>query len=180
MSTRSLIFILLSVLINSENLAQAQSSERPEWKAFFDNHEAAGTIIIADSRGLSEKVGVYDRARASKRYSPASTFKVPHTLFALDAGVVKDEFQLSPWDGVKRGYEPHNQDQNLRSAMRNSALWVYANFANEIGENRARAYLERINYGNMNPSTESGAYWVDGKLAISAMEQVTLLKKLYR
>ena len=40
--------------------------------------------------------------RAGKRYSPASTFKVPHTLFALDAGVVKDEFQVFPWDGVKK------------------------------------------------------------------------------
>lgn len=180
MSIRYFIFFLLSVLISAEALAQEKSSERPEWKEFFDSHEATGTILIVDSRGLSEKVSVYDRVRASKRYSPASTFKVPHTLFALDAGVVKDEFQIFPWDGVKRGYEPHNQDQNLRSAMRNSALWVYENFAKEIGEKKARAYLERVDYGNMDPSTESGAYWVDGKLAISATEQVTFLKKLYQ
>ena len=87
--------------------------------------------------------------RAGKRYSPASTFKVPHTLFALDAGVVKDEFQVFPWDGVKRGYAPHNQDQNLRSAMRHSALWVYEKFAKAIGEEKARSYLSRISYGNM-------------------------------
>ena len=110
--------------------------------------------------------------RAGKRYSPASTFKVPHTLFALDAGVVKDEFQVFPWDGVKRGYAPHNQDQNLRSAMRHSALWVYEKFAKAIGEEKARSYLSRISYGNMDPSTKGGAYWVDGKLAISAEEQV--------
>ena len=56
--------------------------------------------------------------------------------FALDAGVVKDEFQVFPWDGVKRGYAPHNQDQNLRSAMRHSALWVYEKFAKAIGEGK--------------------------------------------
>ncbi len=180
MNTRYFIFFLLSVLISSDALAQENNSERPEWNEFFDRHESTGTILIVDSRGLSEKVSIYDKVRANKRYSPASTFKVPHTLFALDAGVVKDEFQIFPWDGVKRGYEPHNQDQNLRSAMRNSALWVYANFANEIGEKKARAYLERVGYGNMDPSTESGAYWVDGKLAISAAEQVMFLKKLYK
>ena len=30
---------------------------------------------------------------AQKRFMPASTFKVPHALFALDAGV-RDEFQV--------------------------------------------------------------------------------------
>jgi beta-lactamase class D len=173
------IFLLPFVLISSDILAQDSGFEEHEWKAIFDKHKAAGTLLVIDSRGSSEEVSVYDKARSGKRYSPASTFKVPHTLFALDAGIVKDEFQVFPWDGVKRAYEPHNQDQNLRSAMRNSALWVYANFAKELGEKKSRDYLERIDYGNMDPSTESGAYWVDGNLVISATEQITLLKKLY-
>ena len=37
----------------------------------------------------------YDVERAQKRFMPASTFKVPHALFALDAGAVRDEFQDS-------------------------------------------------------------------------------------
>ena len=32
----------------------------------------------------------------------------------------------------------------------------------------------------MDPSTKGGAYWVDGKLAISAEEQVVFLKSLYQ
>ena len=59
---------------------------------------------------------------------------------------------------------PHNQDQNLRPAMRHSALWVYEKFAKAIGEEKARSYPSRISYGNMDPSTKGGAYWVDGKL----------------
>ncbi|MDP4537796.1 class D beta-lactamase [Alkalimonas collagenimarina] len=173
------LFLLLSICISPEALTQEGRAEKPEWKAFFEKHEATGTIFIVDSRGESKKVGGYNMARASKRYSPASTFKVPHTLFALDAGIVKDEFQVFSWDGVKRGYEPHNQDQNLRSAMRSSALWLYEGFASEIGEEKAEAYLKRIDYGNMDPATERGAYWVDGKLAISATEQVTFLEQLY-
>ena len=179
MNIKFFIFLLPFVIFSPDVSTQEKNSEKPEWKAFFDKHEATGTILIVDGRGSSEKVSVYDRTRASKRYSPASTYLIPHTIFALDAGIIKDEFQVFPWDGVKRGYEPHNQDQNLRSAMRYSALWVYESFAKELGEKKARTYLKRIDYGNMDPSTEGGAYWVDGKLAISATEQVTFLKKLY-
>ena len=127
---------------------------------------------------LQPKVSVYDRTRG-KRYSPASTFKVPHTLFALDAGVVKDEFLVFPWDGVKRGYAPHNQDQNLRSAMRHSALWVYEKFAKAIGEEKARSYRQNQLRRNVNSVPKAVLRWVD-ELAISAEEQVVFLKKLYQ
>ena len=77
-------FFLLSIFFIPEIFAQDKILDRPEWKEFFDKHEATGTILIVDSRASAEKVSVYDRTRAGKRYSPASTFKVPHT-FALDA-----------------------------------------------------------------------------------------------
>jgi beta-lactamase class D OXA-2 len=94
--------------------------------------------------------------------------------------VVRDEFQVFRWDGVERSFAGHNQDQNLRSAMRSSALWVYAKFATELGEEKAGRYLKQIDYGNADPATSKGDYWVDGKLAISADEQIAFLKKLYR
>ena len=63
--------------------------------------------------------------------------------------------------------------------MRHSALWVYEKFAKAISEEKARSYLSRISYGNMDPSTKrGGAYWVDGKLAISAEEQVVFKKAI--
>lgn len=179
MHIKYLILLFISILSVSESIAQDKKVDRPDWQAFFDKHEAKGTIYIVDSRVSPEKISVYYRTRAERRYSPASTFKIPHTLFALDAGAVKDEFQVFLWDGIKRGYAPHNQDQNLRSAMRHSALWVYEEFAKTIGKEKAQSYLTKINYGNMDPSSQGGAYWVDGKLAISAEEQVLFLKKLY-
>jgi beta-lactamase class D len=179
MNIKLFISFLLFIFLASECLAEDKNVEQIEWKSFFDKYGATGTILVVDGRESPEIKLVYNETRANKRYSPASTFKIPHTLFALDAGLVKDEFQVFPWDGVKRGFEPHNQDQTLRSAMRNSALWVYAIFAKELGEEKARRYLKKIDYGNMDPSTETGAYWVDGKLAISAYEQIAFLKKLY-
>ena len=160
--------------------AQEGTLERSDWKKFFDDYQAKGTIVVADERQADRILSVFDQARATKRYSPASTFKIPHTLFALDVGAVRDEFQVFRWDGIKRSFAGHNQDQNLRSAMRNSTVWVYELFAREIGEEKAKRYLKQIGYGNADPSTSKGDYWIDGTLEISAYEQISFLRKLYR
>lgn len=172
----SFLILMLTVISATSGAAQ----ERPDWGRFFDEFDAQGTLVVVDERVGSRAVLVYGPERASKRFSPASTYKIPHTLFALDAGAVRDEFQIFKWDGVERSFAGHNRDQDLRSAMRNSALWVYQQFAKDIGEERARNFLRRIDYGNADPSADEGDYWVDGNLAISAHEQISFLKRLYR
>lgn len=176
MRRHSVSILLLAVISSMSSAAE----ERPDWGRFFDELDANGTIVVVDERVQSRSVLVYGPGRASKRFSPASTFKIPHTLFALDAGAVRDEFQAFEWDGVERGFPGHNRDQDLRSAMRASAVWVYEQFAEEIGAERARSYLGRIDYGNADPTTDGGAYWIDGNLAISAHEQIAFLERLYR
>lgn len=172
--------ISISTAVDDSPLDRVDRQERPDWARFFDDAEAQGTIVVLDQRGGAQHLWVYDQERADRAYSPASTFKIPHSLFALDAGVVRDEFQVFEWDGVERDFAPHNQDQTLRSAMRNSTVWVYEMFANDIGEAKAREYLTQIDYGNADPSTSEGAYWIDGALAISAQEQIYFLQKLYQ
>jgi beta-lactamase class D OXA-2 len=181
MASRDVAGALLALLLcSAASGAAPQPVERSDWKQYFDESDATGTIVVVDERESSKDVFVHDAARAQARYSPASTFKVPHTLFALDAGAARDEFQVFKWDGVPRSWPGHNQDQTLRSAMRNSTLWVYQGFAREIGEPRARRYLRDIGYGNADPTAPSGDYWVDGNLRISALEQVEFLRRLYR
>ncbi|RUO31872.1 class D beta-lactamase [Aliidiomarina sedimenti] len=160
--------------------AFAASEERPEWSDVFEEHDAEGTIVVVDGRSDRQPAMVFDEERAATRFSPASTFKIPHTLFALDAGVVEDEFQVFEWDEVERDFAGHNGDQDLRSAMRNSTVWVYQRFAEQIGAENAQGYLERSDYGNADPTVENGMYWIDGELAISAHEQIEFLQRLYR
>ena len=174
----ALLFSVFSLVSFSH--AQEKLQDRSDWENIFREFDAQGTIVVADERTTTRSTSVYDESRAKKRYSPASTFKIPHTLFALDTGAVHDEFQVFKWDGVVRDFTAHNQDQDLRSAMRNSAVWVYELFAKEIGEDRARGYLRKLNYGNADPSTKHGDYWIDGNLAISACEQISFLRGLYR
>jgi len=180
MPIRFLTLLFSFFALASAAVAQDQVQERSDWAKFFSEYQTNGAIVVEDERPRQQSVWVYDLARAKKRFSPASTFKIPHTLFALDAGAVRDEFQIFKWDGVQRSFAGHNQDQNLRSAMRNSTVWVYEGFARAIGEANARRYLESIDYGAADPTTFKGNYWLDGTLRISAFEQIAFLKKLYR
>ncbi|ABZ77263.1 Beta-lactamase [Shewanella halifaxensis HAW-EB4] len=179
------LFLPLAVFITTPFQVSAALEERSDWQQYFNHYDAKGTIVVRDERGPKAKLWVVDSERAQQRFSPASTYKIPHTLFALDAKLVKDEFQTFKWDGVKRSFTLHNQDQNLRSAMRYSAVWVYDEFAKQLGEPKAQQYLSLIDYGNADSSfdkviEDSDSYWIDGKLTISATEQVEFLQALYR
>jgi beta-lactamase class D OXA-2 len=153
---------------------------RSDWARHFAEAGVRGTIVVVDERSARASRWVHDEARARTRFIPASTFKIPHALFALDAGVVRDEFQVFRWDGTRRDIESWNGDQDLRASMRNSVVWVYQQIAREIGEDGERRYLQRIGYGNADPSGGVDRFWLDGKLAISAEEQVAFLRRLYR
>ena len=180
MKTLILTTLCAIVILAPFSNAEATMRERSDWQKFFTEFNAKGTIVVVDERTSRKSTWVYDESRAKERYSPASTFKIPHALFALDAGVVRNEFQVFPWDGTKRSYEAWNRDQNLRSSMRNSVVWVYQRIAKDIGENRARDYLRRTIYGNADPSGGMDGYWLDGNLRISAHEQISFLRRLYK
>ena len=153
---------------------------KPNWAAFFETQQVQGTIVILDQRTQPATQFVYQPERAVTRYSPASTFKIPHTLFALDAAVVRDEKQVFKWDGVPRSYAGHNQDQTLQTAMRNSTVWVYEGLAKQIGTAREQQYLQRIQYGNQNASGAVDKFWLNDTLQISAQEQLRFLQQLYQ
>src|ERR1700756_3631071 len=78
-----------------------------------------------------------DTERSGEGRLPASTFKIPNSLIALETGVVQDpDKDLFPWDGVKRPIEAWNKDHTLRSAIAVSAVPVYQEIARRIGPER--------------------------------------------
>jgi beta-lactamase class D len=171
--------LALSLLALTSNPTPAPTwTERPDWGRFFAEAGVVGTIVVLDERSGSR--WMWNEARASTPFLPASTFKIPHALFALDAGLVKDEFQVFKWDGVKREIESWNRDHDLRGSMRNSVVPIYQLFARQLGEARERAYLEKIGYGNADPSGGLEVFWLEGKLRITAHQQIDFLRRLHR
>ncbi|HYD95272.1 MAG TPA: class D beta-lactamase [Noviherbaspirillum sp.] len=178
MNRRHFLVAGFSIALTLRAFAAPVPQERADWSRFFSDADARGTIVVADARANRDAMLVHDQERAKRRYSPASTFKIPHSLFALDAGLLRDEFQVIPWDGVMRGMEAWNEDQDLRAAMRNSTVWVYERFARQLGDKREADYLKRLGYGNASTGGRA-PFWVEGDLAISAHEQIAFLRRLY-
>ncbi|MCA9794589.1 MAG: class D beta-lactamase [Candidatus Eremiobacteraeota bacterium] len=163
---RCLILLLLLSL-------SAVAKERPDWETFFAG--VPGTVVLVHHG----ETDVYNPARAEQGFIPASTYKVPHSLIALETGVVRDGHEVLPWDGVRRQYAAWNRDHILSTAMKYSVVPVYQRFARAIGEARMRAYLEKIGYGNANIDGGIDRFWLDGQLRISAHQQIDFLRRLY-
>jgi beta-lactamase class D len=170
--------ILYFHLILTATTLSQEWEERSDWQHFFTDAGVNGTIAVVDER--TGKYFVYNNDRSLTRFIPASTFKIPHTLFALDAGIVEDEFQIFQWDGIQRQFASWNKDQNLRSAMTSSTVWLYQIFARELGERGEREYLGKIGYGNEDISGGIDRFWLTGGLRISAREQINFLQALYQ
>jgi beta-lactamase class D len=118
-------------------------------------------------------------AACGTRLSPASTFKIPHALAALDAGIVTGPNHTFKWDGVPRAYESWGRDHTLASAMHNSVLWYFQRIAEKLGVARERDYLRRFKYGNMDASSGLTTFWLGQSLLISPDEQLQFLRRLY-
>ena len=108
-----------------------------------------------------------DKVRSGEGKLPASTFKIPNSLIALETGVVEDpDKDVFKWDGVKRDIEAWNKDHTLRSAIAVSAVPVYQEIARRIGEERMQKYVDLFEYGNRDIGGGIDQFWLTGNLRI--------------
>ncbi len=109
---------------------------------------------------------------------PASTFKIPNTLIALESGVIENPGTVLKWDGKKREIESWNRDHSLKSAFENSVVWYYQEVARRVGLARMQQFLDEFDYGNRNPGGGVDHFWLDGELRISPLQQLEFLEKV--
>ncbi len=165
-----MIFLMFSLItgLNAQDTLQS---------VFGEYGYKKGAFVLLDPE--TGKYFYMNKPRCSERFLPASTYKIPNSLIALESGVVPDKNFKLKWDGVKRSFEAHNQDQTLETAMKYSALWYFQEIARRVGRETAQKFLNEFNYGNMIIGDQIDLYWVDGSLKISPEEQVEFLRKLY-
>ena len=149
--------------------------------SFFAAREIIGSFVFYDLE--QDRYHVYNDSLSSKRYPPASTFKILNALIALETGVIKDTLQEIPWDGKKRGWNKWNQSQTLATAMEYSALWAFQEIARRVQAKDSLAYstyLSACRYGNEQLSGKIDLFWLNNSLQISPMEQIDFLVRLYQ
>ncbi len=167
LSLITLLFLCLSSLYANDK----------DIENIFTKYGINGTLIITSLN--QNTTFIHNKQRANQRFSPASTFKIPHTLIALNENVIKDEKEDIKWDKIKRFYEQWNQNQTLQTAFEYSCVWCYQKFAQDISQEKYQDYLNIFNYGNKKIGTKLDDFWLDGSLQISAYEQIDFLKNFY-
>jgi beta-lactamase class D len=122
-----------------------------------------------------------DKERSGQAILPASTFKIPNSVIALDTGVVGDpDKDVFKWDGVTRFIPEWNKDHTLRSAIAASVVPVYQEIARRIGEERMQKYVDAFDYGNRDIGGGIDRFWLTGDLRIDPIQQVDFLDRLRR
>ncbi|MBP7769491.1 MAG: class D beta-lactamase [Aliarcobacter sp.] len=165
------IYLILFLLLNTLTFAKDLQLEK-----IFKDNQVKGTIVIESYN--TKKIDIYNDKRASMFLSPASTFKIPHTLIALNEGLITSD-SLILWDKTDKGMKAWNKNQTLESAFKVSCVWCYKEFALKIGEQKYKDYLKSIDYGNKNIGLDVSDFWLDDSLKITAYGQIKFLKRLY-
>lgn len=159
--------------------ARAEAAEtitRDDLAAVFEREGLPGTFASYDA--TAGRLTLVGAERAAVRYVPASTFKIPNTLIALEVGAVKNADDVFRYDGKPRWIKAWERDMTLREAMAASNVPVYQEIARRVGLPAYRDWLWRLDYGNQDVGTTVDEFWLEGPLAISAIEQVRFLARL--
>jgi len=137
-----------------------------------------GSCFLLYEVGVGE-VRRQPAATCTVRVTPASTFKIPHSLAALDAGVVAGADTKFAYDGSPVSQASWRRDHTLATAMRDSVVWYFQRIAQRLGAAREREYLRIFDYGNHDSSSGLTTFWLGESLQISPEEQLRFLQKLY-
>jgi beta-lactamase class D len=161
------------------NVAPQRSEIRDDLAKKFTDAGTTGTFVGYKTDDYL--IIASDKDRSGQAFLPASTFKIPNSLIALETGVVGDpDKDVFKWDGVKRSIEAWNQDHTLRSAIAASAVPVYQEIARRIGAERMQKYVDLFEYGNRNIGGGIDQFWLTGEMRIDPIQQIDFVDRLRR
>lgn len=123
---------------------------------------------------------ISDETECAVATAPASTFKLPHALIALETGVVTDPLATVPWDGTDYPNASWKRDHSMDSAIKWSALWFFQRTAGLIGRERMQAGIAKLDYAADSYEGEQTQFWLNGDLDVTPREQMRFLLRLAR
>lgn len=178
MIKRQSILFLILIAFGLSTCKQEQATEtRDDFKKFYDQYKVDGSFLLYDQS--SDKYIFYNQSQFLQEFTPASTFKICNSLIGLETGIIKDENFVIKWDSVTRRIPAWNQDQDLKSAFKNSTVWYYQELARRVGGEKMKYWLDKSNYGNADTSSGIDQFWLTGGLRITPEQQIDFLMRLH-
>lgn len=172
---KRITFIILCVFIY--HIVVSQKIVNKNFNIQFKKFGVDGCFVMYNR--ADNEIIRYNPSLCDSGYLPASTFKIPNSLIALEEGIIKDTNQIIKWDGHEWPNQMWNMDQTLKTAMKYSCVWVFSGFAIKIGIDRYHKYINDFDYGNTNLSGPPSRFWLAGNFRISANQQIDFLRKFY-
>lgn len=164
---------LLAFVLTSGASFQAQAGEKGVVA------ECAVVMDAATQKILSRK-GVCD-----KRFTPASTFKVPLAVIGYDKNILQSEHE-PVWQWKPEMVAPERDRIAVDPArwLEQSVVWYSREITKQLGQKQFSEAVAELDYGNKDVLGSAGKQdgltgsWIDSSLKISADEQVQFLNKL--
>ena len=169
-------FIFLELVLLPVVIIAQTTEIREDFKKFYDEYNVEGSFVLYDPS--NDKYIFYNQSQFKQPFTPASTFKICNSLIGLETGVIENENFVIHWDSVKRRIPNWNQDQDLKSAYKNSTVWYYQELARRVGGEKMKYWLDKSNYGNADTSGGIDKFWLTGGLKITPARQIDFLKRL--
>lgn len=170
--------------VRAPTVAKAEMRAEPRERVdratqgLFAAEEVEGVFVLR-SLDTEEQI-VTDAVMAGTGELPASTFKIPNALLALEYEVLTGADSELKWDGVKRWAKEWDRDHSLASALRDSTVWFFQEVARRIGAEAMQAGLSALEYGNADIGGGIDEFWLSGQLRITPREQVGFMARLHR
>lgn len=163
--------------VNAE--PKPQNITKSSFQDILDSAKVNGSILIYDAQEKSFYSNDFDWS--NKGQLPASTFKIPNSIIALETGIVENDSTLFKWDGQSRALKVWEQDLVFRDAFHFSCVPCYQEVARKVGLQRMKQHVAQFNYGAIKvDSSTIDNFWLVGDSRISPFQQIDFLGRFYR
>jgi len=135
--------------------------EEPVLAAALDEAHVAGAFAYAPLGKSQTEMAGSNRASCMERRSPASTFKVPHALFALDRGVITPS---TTFPGVDvPAYPAWRETLDVKGALAASSVPWFQQVATKLGFAGEQELVDSFDYGDRQIGADLTHFWLGAK-----------------
>ena len=173
-----LILAIFTLSCHSPENVKINKIEKPEFGIILDSFKIEGSILIFDNNDSTYYSNNFDWAKEG--YLPASTFKIPNSIIAIETGIIENDTTIIKWNGEKRRLKIWEKDLTFKEAFQVSCVPCYQEIAEKIGLERMKYYLNKFEYKEMIfDSLTLNKFWLEGNSKISQLGQIEFLRRFY-
>lgn len=164
--------------VSEDNSQIITKIQYPLFDSVLADFQLEGSILVYEP-GIKTCFS-NDFAWAETKHLPASTFKIPNSIIALETGVIENDSTVLKWNREPRRLKVWEQDLKFRDAFKVSCVPCYQEIARKIGYERMSAYLKKLDYpGMIFDESTIDKFWLEGDSKISQFQQIEFLERFY-